>query len=271
MRAGPDSATLALARTPASFAFSALKPACGGLKLSIVASMSRRRDLAQHVARLDAAIAVIDFRRHPSRRDAADREVARVIEHGIGQAQVALGQRVGAGEGAELRHRIIGAVERVGAGVLEPRDHGLGAVGEAAVLDPQRRVVARSCRSSPRRRARAAARSTFSNCLPVAMARSRSVICVSLAANSRSIALLISVPMLGSAACGAGAGEGACAIGVGATGGGVCATGGGVYCGCCTTGAGAGTGGASKRGSSARGAGVGIWAGGWVRVVLRGA
>jgi hypothetical protein len=36
------------------------------------------------------------------------------------------------------------------------------------------------------------------------MARSRSVICASLAANSRSIAPLISVPTLVSAGCGAG-------------------------------------------------------------------
>src|SRR6185437_1011804 len=48
----------------------------------------------------------------------------------------------GAGEHAEFRHRIVGRVEAVGGGVLQPHDRGFGAGVEAAVLDPDRLVVA---------------------------------------------------------------------------------------------------------------------------------
>ena len=101
--------------------------------------------------------AVVDFGQHAGRRDAADLQMAGEGQHRIGELDVAVGQRLGAGEAAEFRHRIIGGIEPVGGGVLEPRDHRLGAGVEPAVADPQRRVVARGIESSrsPCGRARA--------------------------------------------------------------------------------------------------------------------
>ena len=101
------------------------------------------RDLLEHVGRLRQMVAVFDFDRNAGRRDAADRQVTGKGQHRIGELDVAVGERLRPGEAAELRHRIIGRVEPFGGGVLEPRDHGLGARRELAIADPQRRVAAR--------------------------------------------------------------------------------------------------------------------------------
>ena len=101
-----------------------------------------RRDLAQDVCRFRRMGAVVDLGRHAGRRDAADRHMAGEGEHGIGQLDVALGQRLGAGEAAEFRHRIVGGIEAFVGGAFQPCDHRLGARGQPAVMDPERRIAA---------------------------------------------------------------------------------------------------------------------------------
>ena len=77
---------------------SALKPGCGRIE-----AVERRvdvagvDDLAQDVGGRRFVIAVIDFRQHPCRRDAADLKMARVGEDRIGQPEVAVGDLLGAG------------------------------------------------------------------------------------------------------------------------------------------------------------------------------
>ena len=100
-------------------------------------------DLLEKFGRLRRVVAVIDFRRNARRRNAADRQMTGKGQHRIGELDVAVGERLGAGEGGELRHRIIGRVEPVGARVLEPRDHRFSVRRELPVADPQRRVSAR--------------------------------------------------------------------------------------------------------------------------------
>ena len=91
----------------------------------------------------------------------------------------------------ELRHRIVGGVEAVGGGVLEPRDHGLGARRSGAVVDPERRVIAARHRRFRSPGGRRRSRCGWSNCLPATMSRSRSLIWPSLAAMILSSAPLI--------------------------------------------------------------------------------
>ena len=100
-------------------------------------------DLAQDIGRRRRVIAVVDFRQHPARRDAAGRQMAGISERRIGERDVGVGERLGAGGGAEVRDLIIGRVEPVGGGVRQLRDHRFGARVELAVGDPQRGIIAR--------------------------------------------------------------------------------------------------------------------------------
>ena len=101
------------------------------------------RELLEHLVRIGRVVAVFDIGGDARRRDAADGEMAHVGQHRFGELQVAGGERLGAVDGAEFRHRIIGGVEAVVGGVLQLRDGGLGLRGQAAVMDPQRRIAAR--------------------------------------------------------------------------------------------------------------------------------
>ena len=57
---------------------------------------------------------------------AAALRVARIVQHAGGELQFGVGQRVRRGRSGEIRHRIVGRVEAVGRGILQPRDHALG-------------------------------------------------------------------------------------------------------------------------------------------------
>ena len=69
--------------------------------------------------------------------------LARVIQHAGGQLQFGFRKRIRRGRRGEIRHRIIGGVQAVGGGILEPRDDAFAARGQRAGLRPQRRKFAR--------------------------------------------------------------------------------------------------------------------------------
>jgi len=100
-------------------------------------------DFAQDIGGRRRVIAVIDFRQHAARRDAAGREMSGKSERRIAERDVGVGQRLGAGGGAEGGDLIIGRVEPVGGGVFQLRDDRFGARVKLAVLNPQRGVFAR--------------------------------------------------------------------------------------------------------------------------------
>ncbi len=100
-------------------------------------------DLLENVGRFGRVVAVVDFRRHARRRDAADRQMARMSEDRIGHLDIGVGQRFGTGQAGEFRHRIIRRVERVGRCIFQMRDRRLGLRSELAAANPQRRVAAR--------------------------------------------------------------------------------------------------------------------------------
>ena len=101
------------------------------------------RNLLENVGGIRCVVAVVHFHRHARRRDTADRQMTGVSQYRMGELDVARGERIGAAGGAEIRHRIIGRIERVGAGILEACDRGLGVAGQAAVTNPDRRILAR--------------------------------------------------------------------------------------------------------------------------------
>ena len=98
----------------------------------------------EYGGRIGLVLGILHLRVDAVRRDAAGLQMARESEHRDGQPDVAIGERLGGAEACEIRHRIVGGDEALGGGSLQPRDHGLRACGEAAVMDPQRGVVALS-------------------------------------------------------------------------------------------------------------------------------
>ena len=69
--------------------------------------------------------------------------LAGVVEYARCQLQLGFCNLIRRGCGSEIRHRIVGRVQALGGGVLEPCDHALGAGGEGTALRPQRREVSR--------------------------------------------------------------------------------------------------------------------------------
>ncbi|MEI9805667.1 MAG: hypothetical protein WDN48_16240 [Pseudolabrys sp.] len=69
--------------------------------------------------------------------------MAGVGHNRIGELDVAVGQRLGVRQRAEIRHRVVGRVEAFGSGILQPCHRGPGLRRQLAVADPQRRVAAR--------------------------------------------------------------------------------------------------------------------------------
>ena len=142
--ATPRGSAMARARNSASFAFNARKPRCGGLKLSSATPASAASAILRRISRRRRrVIAVIDFRHHPGRRDLAGRQVAGIGQRGIGECDVGVGQRLGAGGGAESRDAVVGRIKPVGCGIFQLRDHRFRPRIELAVGGPQRGVIAR--------------------------------------------------------------------------------------------------------------------------------
>ena len=115
-------------------------------------------DFSQDIGRRRRVIAVVDFRHHPARRDAAGGEMAGISEHRIAERDVGVGEFLRAGGDAECRDLIVARVEPVGGGVRQLRHHRFGARVELAVGGPQRRIIARGIEGLPSPRARACVR-----------------------------------------------------------------------------------------------------------------
>ena len=69
--------------------------------------------------------------------------LTRIVHHAGGQFQIGFRQRVGGIGRRKIRHRIVGRVQTVGGGILQPRDDALAVRGQRAALRPQRSEVAR--------------------------------------------------------------------------------------------------------------------------------
>src|SRR5262249_18384685 len=108
-----------------------------------LAGVARRSHLGQDVGRLREHLLVIDIGADVRIVHAAGLRVACVGQHRIDEAQLGLGERLGAFRCClEIRRRIVAGLEPVGVGGFQPRDRGLGAVIGEPVRDPDRRVAA---------------------------------------------------------------------------------------------------------------------------------
>jgi hypothetical protein len=106
--------------------------------LERLAGVGRTHDLGQNIRRFGWRLRQLDIDADAGIGEAAGLYVAGIGEHGLGELHIGLGQRLRAHSG-KIRSLVVVHVEAVGVGVLEPRDHGFGAGGLDAFIEPQRR------------------------------------------------------------------------------------------------------------------------------------
>ena len=99
--------------------------------------------IGQHFDGIDRVFRILDIARDLGIVHPAALRLARIIHHAGGQFQIGFRQRIGIGGGGEIRRRIIGGIEAVGGGILQPRDDALAGRGQRAALRPQRGEVTR--------------------------------------------------------------------------------------------------------------------------------
>ena len=118
------------------------------------AGVLRRGDIGEHLGRIGRMIGIEDVRADLRPVHPAALGLTRVVEHAGGQFQFGIRERIRRRCSGEIRHRIVGGIEAVGRGVLEPCNHALGACGEGAALRPQPAHIRAWCRIFRRQRAR---------------------------------------------------------------------------------------------------------------------
>jgi len=105
------------------------------------AGVLRLGDAGQHVGRIGLGEIVDDVGGDTAVMHAAGHGVAGEGEHRVGEFDLGFGQRVGLHAGLDLRDRIFARIEAVGIDAGEIGRRGLGAVGDCAIGDPERREV----------------------------------------------------------------------------------------------------------------------------------